>query len=159
MRNFLLLNWGNLASIVGLVFSFLAFIFSKRASRAAKQAQQFALTRSLGEDINNASKTASEIAAYVRSEKPEMAVVRIGELISATSYTISRWDAKLSESSKNRLLKTREQLHLVHDLLGKSAIADLSAKDRTALARFCREVPTSFVEEYGVAVREVDKRV
>ena len=159
MRNFWLHNWGNLARVAGLVFSFLAFVFSKRASRAAKQAQQFALTRSLGEDMNNAGKTASEIAAYVRSEKPEMALVRIGELISATSYIISRWDARLSESSKNRLLKVREQLHLVHDLLGKSAMAELGTRDRTALARFCREVPTTFVEEYGIAVREVDKRV
>jgi hypothetical protein len=159
MLKFLSQNWGNIASVSGLFFSFLAFIFSKRASRAAKQAQQFALTRSLGEDMNNASKTASEIAAYVRSEKAEMALVRIGELIGATSYIIARWDGRLSESSKNRLLKVREQLHLVHDLLGKAAIAGLGAKDRAALARFCREVPTIFVEEYGAAVREVDKRV
>jgi len=159
MSRFFLQNWGNVASALGLLFSFLAFIFSKRASRAAKGAQEFALTRSLGEDMNNASKTASEIVAYIRSEKSELGLVRIGELIGATSYIIARWDAKLSESSKNRLLKIREQLHLVHDLLGKAALADLSVKDRTALARFCREVPTTFVEEYGVAVREVDKRV
>lgn len=88
-----------------------------------------------------------------------MATMRIGELIGATSHIIARWDAKLSESSKNRLLKTREQLHLVHDLLGKAPMADLGVKDKTALARFCREAPTSFVEEYGVALREVDKRV
>jgi len=150
---------GNLASVAGLLFSFLAFIFSKKASKAAKQAQQFALTRSLGEDINNASKTASEIVTYVRSEKAEMAVVRISELIGVTIYIIARWDAKLSELSKNRLLKVREQLHLVHDLLGKTPMGELSARDKTTLARFCREVPTTFVEEYGVALREVDKKV
>ncbi len=159
MSRFLLQNWGNFASVAGLLFSFLAFIFSRRASRAAKQAQDFALTRSLGEDINNASKSASEITAYVRSEQTEMATMRIGELIGATSYIIARWDAKLSESSKNRLLKIREQLHLVHDLLAKRPIGELSARDKTALARFCREVPTTFVEEYGVALREVAKRV
>ena len=72
MQSFLLQNWGNVASLIGLLFSFLAFIFSRRASRAAEQAQDFALTRSLGEDMNNASKTASGIIAYVRSEKAEM---------------------------------------------------------------------------------------
>lgn len=159
MSDFLMQNWGNLASVLGLLFSFLAFIFSKRASRAAKGAQEFVLTRSLGEDMNNASKVASEIVAYIRSEKSELGAIRIGELIAASSYIIARWDAKLSEASKNRLLRTREQLHLVHDLLGKGAIVDLGAKDRTALARFCREAPTVFVEEYGIAVREVDKQV
>jgi hypothetical protein len=109
--------------------------------------------------MNNASKAASEITAYVRSEKAEMATMRISELIGATSYIIARWDAKLSESSKNRLLKIREQLHLVHDLLGKAPIGELNPRDKTAMARFCREVPTAFVEEYGVALREVDKKV
>ncbi|HXM23045.1 MAG TPA: hypothetical protein VN948_17440 [Terriglobales bacterium] len=74
--------------------------------------------------------------------------IRIGELIGATSYIIARWDAKLSELSKNRLLKIREQLHLVHDLLGKAPMGELSPRDKTAVARFCREVPTAFVEEF-----------
>ena len=83
----------------------------------------------------------------------------ISELISATSYIITRWDAKLTELSKNRLLKTREQLHLVHDLLGKSPMGALSGRDKGMIARFCREVPVAFVEEYGTALREVDKKV
>jgi len=159
MQRLLSQNWGNIASLAGLLFSFLAFVFSRRASKAAQQAQDFALTRSLGEDMNNASKAASEITAYVRSEKAEAATMRISELISATSYIIARWDAKLSESSKNRLLKIREQLHLVHDLLAKAPMGELGARDKTALARFCREVPTAFVEEYGIALREVDRKV
>jgi len=75
MESFLSKNWGNVASLAGLLFSFLAFIFSRRASKAAKQAQDFALTRSLGEDMNNASKMARDITAYVRSEKAEMATL------------------------------------------------------------------------------------
>ena len=158
MWNFLGQNWGNLASVAGLVFSFLAFVFSKRASRAAEEARELTLSRSLGEDMNNASKVASDIAAYVRSEKSDMALVRLLELIHQTSYIISRWDAKLGESSKNRLIKTREQLHAVHDLLSKSDLAAASPRDRAALARFCREVPTVFVEEYGIVVRTVDRQ-
>jgi len=49
-------NWGNLASIAGLVFSFLAFLFSKRASKAANEARDLTLSRSLCEDMNNANK-------------------------------------------------------------------------------------------------------
>jgi hypothetical protein len=159
MERFLSQNWGDVASVAGLLLSFLALILSTRASKAAKQARDFALTRTLGEDMNNAGKTASEIIAYVRSQRVEMATIRIGELIGATSYIIARWDTKLSESSKNRLLSIRQQLHLVYDLLGKAPMDDLSTKDKTAMAKFCREVPSAFMEEYGVVLREVDKKV
>src|SRR5712692_67354 len=112
-------NWGNLASVAGLVFSFLAFLFSKRASKAASEARELTLSRSLGEDMNNANKIAADVSAYVRSEKAEMALVRLGELISLTSYIISRWESQLPVSSKNRLMTSREQLHIVHDLLDR----------------------------------------
>lgn len=45
MWSFLGQNWGNLASVVGVVFSFFAFVFSKRASKAAKEARGLALSR------------------------------------------------------------------------------------------------------------------
>ena len=152
-------NWGNIASVVGLVFSFFAFVFSKRASRAAREARELTLSRSLGEDMNNANKIASDVSAYVRSEKAEMALVRLGELIALTSYIISRWESQLPVSSKNRLLTSREQLHLVHDLLDRVKGGEISTKDKATLARFCREVPTVFTEEYGRAISRMDRRI
>jgi hypothetical protein len=52
MLDFLAGNWGNLASVAGLVFSILAFIFSKRASAAAREARDAALRQSLGADMD-----------------------------------------------------------------------------------------------------------
>jgi hypothetical protein len=151
-------NWGNTASVIGLLFSFLAFVFSKRASKAAREARELTLSRSLGEDVNNASKIASDVAAYVRSEKAEMALVRLGELISLTSYIISRWEAHLSMPSRNRLITAREQLHVLHDVLDRVKGGPINAKDKATFARFCREVPTVFIEEYGRAIRGMDRR-
>jgi hypothetical protein len=159
MWNFFAQNWGNIASVVGLIFSFLAFVFSKRASKAAREARELTLSRSLGEDMNNASKIASDVSAYVRSERAEMALVRLGELISITSYIISRWESQLPVSSKNRLITSREQLHIVHDLLDRVKGAEVGAKDKATLARFCREVPTVFTEEYGKAISRMDRRI
>lgn len=158
MWDFLRREWGDIASVVGLFFSFLAFIFSKRASIAAEQAKEAALSRALGEDLNNACKIAGDIAAYLRSKKTEIALVRLVELISLSSYIISRWNNKLPETSKNQLLKTREELHIIHDLLGKINIEQISSRDRNTIARFCREVPVAYEELYGVAVREIDKQ-
>ena len=61
-------------------------------------------------------------------------------------------------SSKNRLITSREQLHIVHDLLDRVKGREVGAKDKATLARFCREVPTIFTEEYGKSISRMDRR-
>jgi len=158
MWNFLGQNWGNIASVAGLIFSFLAFVFSKRASKAAKEARELALSRSLGEDMNNANRIAADAVAYIRGEKPEMALISMGELIRLTSYIITRWDVQLPVSSKNRLISSREQLHAVQDLLYRARGGEIGGRDKTTIAKFCREAPTVFIEEYGKAISRMDRR-
>jgi hypothetical protein len=158
MWNFVGQNWGNIASVAGLIFSFLAFVFSKRASNAAKEARELALSRSLGEDMNNANRIAADAVAYIRAEKSEMALIRMAELISLTSYIITRWDVQLPVSSKNRLISSREQLRIVHDLLDRVKGREIVAEERAILTKFCRDVPTVFTEEYGKAISRLDRR-
>ena len=78
MSDFIARNWGNLASVAGLVFSVLAFVFAKRASTAAREARDAAMRQSLGEDVHGASRSAQEIVTYLRDDKNEMARLRIG---------------------------------------------------------------------------------
>ena len=54
-------TFANWASIVGLIFSILAFLFSKRAAKAAEEERDSVLARSLGQDMNEANRTAAEI--------------------------------------------------------------------------------------------------
>src|SRR5258708_3317689 len=134
MRQFLAQNWGNVASVVGLLFSVLAFIFSKRASIAAQQARDAAMRQSLVEEINAANRLAREIVTYVGFERGGMALLRVGELIDWVSYLVARWDTRLLEKSKNNLLIAREQLRVVHDVLSKDEIANLATKDKRSLS-------------------------
>jgi len=78
MWDFVVRNWGNLASVAGLVFSILAFVFAKRASTAAREARDAAMRQSLGEDMNSAARSAQEIVTYLRDDKNETALLRIG---------------------------------------------------------------------------------
>ena len=154
MIDFLAGNWGNVASVAGLVFSILAFVFSKRASKAAREARDAAFTRSMSEDLNWATKMAGEIATYVLIERGDLALLRTTEIMNQTSYFLTRWDNRLSEESKNNLLGAREQLHMVHEVLTKGAVANLSQKAKLQLANACQQVNTIFSEEYGTAVKE-----
>jgi len=69
-------NWGNWASVVGLIFSLLAFLFSKRASKAAEEARDSVLRRSLGQDMSNANRTAADVVRFVTIDRGDMALLR-----------------------------------------------------------------------------------
>lgn len=159
MKDFLAGNWGNVASVAGLVFSILAFVFSKRASKAAREARDATLLHSLSEEMNGANKTAGEIVTYVGMKRGDMALVRTSEIMNQTSYFLARWDNRLSEGSKNNLLSAREQLRLIHKVLTKGTLADLSPKAKSELGQACQQVNAIFSEEYGRAVKASEEEV
>jgi len=158
MSDFLADNWGNLASVAGLLFSFLAFIFSKRASNAAREARNWALRQSMSEEMNGASKKASEIVTHVALERGDVALLRVGELIDLTSFLLARWDSRLTKNSKDNLLTAREQLRIAHQVLSRGTFSSLPPKDRRSLSEACRRVSAILSEEHGAAVKatEVD---
>jgi hypothetical protein len=142
-----------------LVFSILAFVFSKRASVAAREARNATLLRSLGEEMNGANRMAGEIVTYVGMERGDMGLLRTSELMNQTSYFLARWDNRLSERSKNNILSAREQLRSIHKVLTKGAVSDLSPKAKAELAQACQQVNAIFSEEYGRAVRTSEGEV
>ena len=159
MMEFLAGNWGNVASLAGLFFSILAFVFSKRASKSAEQARNAALLRSLSEEMNGANRMAGEIVTYVAMERGDMGLLRTSELMNQTSYFLARWDNRLSEGSKNNILSAREQLRSIHRVLTRGAVSDLNPKAKAELAQACQQVNTIFSEEYGRAVRASEREV
>ena len=157
MSEFFARNWGNLASVVGLVFSALAVVFSRRASQAAKEARDAVLRRSLGEDMNELNRLAGDIVTYVGVGRGDMALVRVTELLNRTSYIVQRWESQLSRQSARNLLTAQEQLKLIHSFLVKSSIAEIAPIDRERLTQYCQSVSLVFGEERGRAVRAADE--
>jgi hypothetical protein len=156
MLDFIVRNWGNLASVAGLVFSILAFVFAKRASTAAREARDAAMRQSLGEDMHGASRFAQEIVTYLRDDKSEMALLRIGDLMNQASYIIARWETRLSEKSRNNLLDGTAELRLMHGVLTKSAHGALAGTQKVRLATAAQRVNSMFNEERGAAVKAAE---
>jgi len=156
MADFLAQNWGNLASVAGLVFSILAFVFAKRASTAAREARDAAMRQSLGEDMHGASRSAQEIVTYLRDGKSEMALLRMGDLMNQASYLIARWETRLSEKSRNNLLDGAEELRSMHGVLTKSARGPSAEKQKARLATAAQRVSSIFNEERGAAARAAE---
>ena len=80
-------------------------------------------------------------------ERGDMALLRTSEILNQTSYFLARCDNRLSEESKNNLLSAREQLRLIHRVLNKSALADLSPRAKSELGQACQQVNAIFSEE------------
>jgi hypothetical protein len=154
MTEFLAQNWGNLASVTGLIFSMLAFVFAKRASQAAQQARDSVLRRSLGEDINGTSHTASELLLWIQAKRMEAALVKATDLVQQTSYLIQRWRSQLSTESRGNFLDAREQLRTIVQVLGRDQPE--ATEHRSRLAESCQRVSTIFSEERGKALRAAD---
>jgi hypothetical protein len=150
-------NWGNWASVAGLVFSILAFLFSKRASKAAEQARDSVLRRSLSQDMNEANRAAGEIVRFVGIERGEMALLRAGELLNQTSYYIKRWDDKLSDPSKTNLRRAQDRRLSINKVLTSKTISEMTPTQKLTLAQACQSVNLIFSEEYGAATKETDK--
>jgi hypothetical protein len=152
MFNFL----GNLASLFGLVFSILAFVFAKRAAAAAREARDGAMRQSLGEDMHGASRSAQEIVTYLRDDKREMALLRVGDLLNQASYLIARWETRLSEKSRNNLRESAAELRSMHGVLAKGVRSDVAETQKARLAKAAQRVSSIFNEERGTAARAAE---
>jgi len=151
-------NWGNIASVVGLLVSALSVVFAKRASVAAKAARDAIFRRNIADDMGQANRVAAEMTSLVEARKFDAAISRCNELQDLSVFIQQRWKGQLTDSSKQRCLVAVAQLDGIHRVLGKLSkdpdAINTGASDR--LIRSCRSVKLVFVEEQAIAIRTVD---
>src|SRR5262249_32601205 len=149
-------NWGNLASVAGLVFSMLAFVFSKRASKAAKEARDSILVRTLMHDMSHAVGIASDLGRTIDVGRVEMALWRVGELINALGYLVERWSDQLSEDSKKSLARVRTQLGSLRTSLNTLPVGVVEPDQRNRMTKSCQTIAEILNSEHGKAVKGMD---
>jgi hypothetical protein len=153
---FLKLNWGNLASVVGLVLSFLAAFFAASASSASREARDSLLARTLEQEINDAHRLMSELITLVESGQLQLAARECSELLDVPTRIRIRWEAKLTTPSRDNLILAREQLDTIHSVLRKAA-PPIGQREAERLLNACIEVRTIFAEEQALLMRNADR--
>jgi hypothetical protein len=144
------------ASIVGLVFSVLAFVFSKRASKAAEEARDSVLLKSLSQDMSEADKAARDLLAFVGQNRRDVAQLKAGELLTDTAYFLRRWEAELPNKSKANLERAEVLLGTIHTRLMDNSATDPAEDEQ--LRQACQTVNSIFGGEHGAAVKGADLR-
>ncbi len=158
-RKFLLTNWGNLASVVGLILSLLAAILASRASKAAEGARRAVLSRTMAEEISGGYKLASEITMLIGISQFNMALTKCSDLLDVPNRIRIRWLEALATTSKNNWLLARQQLDSIHAVLAKaSSGTTLTPRELAQLTKSCLSVRTIFVEEQTTATKAADQR-
>lgn len=151
-------NWGNLASVAGLLASIVAASFAKRASTAAREARRAVLSNSLSEEINLALKLAVEVTSLVDLGKHDLARLRSNDLHERTLTIIVRWEKSLPITSKDNFEKARFQLETLRSVVSRlGANAVPTARQLAHMQASCEKIRDIFVEEHASAMRRNDE--
>ena len=116
--------------MAGLILAGTSAYFAKRASASADQARRAILSSTLAEEISTAAKLAGEITELIDFGKHEIARLRCGDLHDKTVMILKRWDADLSEESKNNCLNAKAQLEVLRVGVLKFAAAAVEPTPR-----------------------------
>ena len=156
MWNFIKQNWGNLASVAGLIISIFTLLFAKRASEAATEAKEGVLKHNIADDLQEAVHRSQELSVFFQVNEWKVLRLKADELQAQTSWLISRWGDKLGLESMNRLTRAKEQLRSVVAFVDEVGENNISEKHRKDLLRATDQARESFVEEHGKFLAKIE---
>ncbi len=145
-----------LASILGLVFSLLAFVQARRASRAAREARDGILVRTLVDEIELACAKLDQLLDLLLHDRIAEAGMIAHELTSALSEIPFRKSPYLDETRKNDLLNLRTQLQIIQQEISASRGQAMAAKKKQNLVRICQAGSVTLREILGTMKKQLD---
>ncbi len=145
-----------IASLLGLVFSALAFRQAKNASAAAQEARNAVRIRSLASELETLCVRAEQLVDFLLHERLPEASLRVGELGSLLSEIPSRARAHLVTDQVNTLLTIREQVSIIGDVIqrGPAELQNLQPDNKVIITS--RLVATMLREVLGAVKSKVE---
>ncbi len=99
---------GTLASVMGVAISVLTLRAATGAREAARKANESARGRNLVEELEMAERRIHEIGTFLDLDQWPLVRLRAMELVSSCGIVAARWPDKLSEDSRNSILKSQQ---------------------------------------------------
>jgi hypothetical protein len=126
MLHFLKQNWGNLASVVGLVVSLAVLWVAKKAKDAAEGARSLARLKSLLEELESAGNRVQSIRAHLKDRKWDLVDLLVDQALSACRSALKRWADHLAESSRDNLVAACRLLRSILETCVKASTGEPS---------------------------------
>lgn len=139
MLRFLQANWGNLASVVGLIVSSLGLAYAIKAEIAASRAANTAASalaaaeaaraaarrQSLVDDLHDAQSKMEHVGVFLARQNWELVVFCSQQAVSACSQIMRRWGSDtLTSESRDGILRSQQQIAIISKIAVRaSAVA------------------------------------
>ena len=146
----------SVASIVGLVITYLAWRRASGAEVAAKGAREAVRQGNAAEAFKGLSVKANDMLASLQGDQFQAASQRGRDLVSEISQAKQRWKYLLEPASQARLDQTCRQVGRLSLALSRSE-ADITPKEKERALKFCHEVTATLAEETGKILLLVDR--
>ena len=157
-----LVNWrgildaaAGLASIAGLLFSFLAWRKAASAETAARQAREAVRRSNAGEDLRMLGDRAQELLTCAQNGQIEAALLRSRDLLAGIAQARHRWRAFFIEDSPQQIDKAAKEVGRISRALSAGGDA-ITPAAREKLLKSCHGVTELLAEELGKALRRAE---
>lgn len=148
-----------LASVFGLFFSILAWVYAGRASTAAREARDRVTMRTLADEFQLACANVDQLLDFLTHDRLPEARLRTLELTSLLSEIPHRRSPYLTEERKNELLNVRRNARIMSEILASGQQTPVSAEQKQRLIRQCQKISTTLRENLGTIKGEIDMGV
>lgn len=146
MWNFIKQNWGNLASVAGLIISVFTLLFAKRASQAAREAKAAVWRRTVADDLEEAERLASEMISSIRKKDWLISRYIANKLRQQAIWINERWASLLGEEVKDKVSTTKRKLGVLIEKLDQIADNNLSDDQIKKLVGDAEAIQNMFLE-------------
>jgi hypothetical protein len=151
-------NWGNIASVAGLVISVFAWRRAQRASEAAKRALAAQHQRTLAQELRLCSEKVTSVARRCQSNDWLRAGEEADELLQRISIAQNRWKDQLVDNlSKDELNLVVEHLGVVAGQVRRLASTGSTDEQNATLDRALNLITRKLASEVGKHEHAVEK--
>jgi len=124
LLDFVKSDWGNLASVGGLILTCFALWFARSARTAARDARAEVRLRNLTDEVRNIDGNVQRLREHAQQQQWPTVQLLAEDCYVGCARLIDRLDGRLKEGGMNRLLNTRTALRSIARLARSGAPDD-----------------------------------
>ena len=147
--SWLLANWGNLASVLGLLISVWVLIVSRRAQKAVDDLKDAFGRRSLAQELRDCGDDVNLVNVLGDSGKWDLASTTCYRLMQDVTFLQTRWAVHIDEDSKKNFSLIAAQLETVISQYRKFKTTDPLPEEVQAVDHAILRVNTLLSSEIG----------
>lgn len=135
MTGFLAQNWGNIASVAGLVISIWVLVVARKAKQAAEETRSAARRKNLSDLWEEARNNSRQVNIFLKGGSWEAAQIRAEDVSSNCRHALARWGDTLPESAESDLLEVAELSDSIIDASIASSMRQLTEDGKLLIVR------------------------